>query len=153
LHRRLGAVIAPELLDIHVNVRHHGLLPDVWQALVVFPRPASTVHPPRALARPRCAVNRVASRGGGTPRNRERGPGGQAVRPARRCDAAPSFHPKVPVRVVHSAPGGKNRTAQRGAPQALARPRGDFTAGRARLRAPVPALDLTNPPLTEPRLD
>src|SRR5262249_28168610 len=37
LHGRLGAVVAPELLDIHVNVRHHGLLPDVWRARPAWP--------------------------------------------------------------------------------------------------------------------
>src|SRR2546421_312518 len=31
-HGRLGAVIAPELWDIQVHVRHHGFLPDVGQA-------------------------------------------------------------------------------------------------------------------------
>ncbi len=31
-HGRLGAVIAPELWDIHVHMRHHGFLPDVGQA-------------------------------------------------------------------------------------------------------------------------
>src|SRR5439155_13490702 len=32
---RLRPVVALDLLDIHVNVRHHGFLPDVRQALAV----------------------------------------------------------------------------------------------------------------------
>ena len=34
LDRRLRPVVAPELRDVHVHMRHHGLLPDVRQAAV-----------------------------------------------------------------------------------------------------------------------
>src|SRR5579871_3689112 len=38
LNGRMCTVVVPELLDIYLQARHHGLLPDVWQAPPDCPR-------------------------------------------------------------------------------------------------------------------
>jgi hypothetical protein len=54
---RMCTVVAPQLQDVPVHLRHHGLLPDVWQALAApppFNLPPAVAGPAREEASPGC---------------------------------------------------------------------------------------------------
>ena len=66
------SVVAPELLDVHVHVRHHGFLPDEGKRRrSAGAGPAAAVRPPWCLERPyRAAAVAAAPSAEGTGRER-----------------------------------------------------------------------------------